>query len=82
MNWLQWARQSIRKPIVGLANRIADAERPAPLFIPDGVTATVVLSPCDAHDPDHSIIVRGKLAEVAVGGHLTLIFQNKDGQPS
>jgi hypothetical protein len=74
--------QWLRKIVVDLANRIADAERPAPLYIPDGVTATIILSPCDASDPGHGIIIRGKLAEVALGGHLTLICQDKNGQPS
>ncbi len=74
MSWL-------RRLLVRLANRIADADRPAPLYVPDGVTATITLSPCDADDPGNGILIRGKFAEVAAGGHLTLICENRKTRP-
>ncbi len=71
----------LRGVLVRLANRIADAERPAPLLVPAGVTATIILGPM-ATDRDRGIIIRGKFADVELDGHLTVVFQDKDGQPS
>jgi hypothetical protein len=75
----QAARQAAAKHDDAVVVRLK-ARAAAPILIPAGVEATITMGPMATDEDPCGITVRGRFADVAMGGHLTVVFQDKEGK--